>query len=128
MLVKVGKKPGRKARKRRGLLLRGLPQGPTHTGEGIGFDRSIELEGEKLRQKYPSLSAHIDSVVADFKERNHAGQFHDWLDTRFEFIDAVGKLAPRKRVNPSGKPGYYKQRPAAHGLRGNKRSLNDIAA
>lgn len=109
MLVKVGKKPRRKARKRRGLLLRGLPQGPTQTAQGIGFDRSIELEGDKLRQKYPSLSAHIDGVVADFKERNRAGQFHDWLDTMFEFIDAVGRPAPRKRVNSSGKSAYYKR-------------------
>jgi hypothetical protein len=63
--------------KHRGILLRGLPHGPTGAGEGIGFDQSIELEGEKLRQKYPNLSAHIDGVVADFKERNRAGQFHD---------------------------------------------------
>lgn len=103
-----GRMPKRK-RKRRGILLRGSPHGPTHSGEGIGFDRSIELEGEKMKQKYPSLSAHIDGVVAEFKERNLAGQFHDWLDTMFEFIDAVGKPAPRKRVNPSGKPGYYKR-------------------
>ncbi len=103
-----GRTPKQKP-KHRGILLRGLPHGPTGASEGIGFDRSIELEGEKLRQKYPSLSAHIDGVVADFKERNRAGQFHDWLDTMFEFIDAVGKPPPRKRVNPSGKSGYYKR-------------------
>lgn len=103
--ISYGRRP-----KRRGIPSHGLPSpGPAHTGEGIGFDRSIELEGEKLRLKYPSLSAHIDRVVAEFKERNRAGQFHDWLDTMFEFIDAVGKPAPRKRVNPSGKSGYYKR-------------------
>jgi hypothetical protein len=98
-------------RKIRGIPLRGLPSGPRGAEEGIGFDRSIEIEGEKLKQKYPRRAAHIDEVVANFKERNRAGEFHDWLDTMFEFIDAAKLTAPRKRVNPSGKSGYYKKTP-----------------
>lgn len=102
----IGRLPKRKLR---GIPLRGLPSGPKDTGEGIGFDRSIEIEGEKLKRKYPSRAAHIDGVVANFKERNRAGEFHDWLDTMFEFIDATKRPELRKRVNPSGKPGYYKR-------------------
>ncbi len=59
------------------------------------FEKGLVQKGEELKHKYPHKAASIDMVVADFKERNRAEEFHDWGDTMLEFIDAALKPAPR---------------------------------
>jgi hypothetical protein len=58
------------------------------------FDSSIEAEGWKLKEKHPNRAAAIDRAVTDFKERNRAGEFHDWNDTLEEFIRTAARSAP----------------------------------
>jgi hypothetical protein len=61
------------------------------------FERDIEKGGVKLQ--VPQKAASIDRAVAEFKERNSAGEFHDWEDTMLEFVDAAMKPAPRPHRN-----------------------------
>jgi len=98
--IVFGVRRAHKTKTRSRLIVSGgrlpLPQTNGEPSQGRGFDENIESEGLELKRKDPANAAHIDKVVAEFKERNRAGEFHDWYDTLVEFFNAAERPKPRR--------------------------------